>query len=147
VRGHEQAGVRPVLVISHDIFNQRSGTVIALAITASDRCDPHPAITLVEATSSEPDDLPGPGDGATTGDIFGAAIGTADDNLYLRAERDENGTGRVYRLAYEVVDASGNGTQGGAAVVVPLSRAGLNPRPPVYRPEPVAVGVTAVPPL
>ncbi len=34
VRGHEQAGTRPVLVISHDIFNQRSGTVIALAITS-----------------------------------------------------------------------------------------------------------------
>jgi len=34
VRGHEQAGVRPVLVISHDIFNQRSGTVIALAVTS-----------------------------------------------------------------------------------------------------------------
>lgn len=34
VRGHEQAGVRPVLIISHTIFNQRSGTVIALAITS-----------------------------------------------------------------------------------------------------------------
>jgi mRNA interferase MazF len=34
VRGHEQAGIRPVLVISHDVFNQRSGTVIALAITS-----------------------------------------------------------------------------------------------------------------
>jgi mRNA interferase MazF len=34
VRGREQAGVRPVLIISHDIFNQRSGTVIALAITS-----------------------------------------------------------------------------------------------------------------
>jgi mRNA interferase MazF len=34
VRSHEQAGVRPVLVISHDIFNARSGTVIALAITS-----------------------------------------------------------------------------------------------------------------
>src|SRR5437764_6824519 len=33
VRGHEQAGIRPVLIISHDVFNQRSGTVIALAIT------------------------------------------------------------------------------------------------------------------
>jgi len=32
-RGHEQAGVRPVLVISHDVFNERSGTVIALAVT------------------------------------------------------------------------------------------------------------------
>ena len=34
VRGHEQTGIRPVLIISHDIFNQRSGTVIALAITS-----------------------------------------------------------------------------------------------------------------
>jgi mRNA interferase MazF len=34
VRGHEQAGVRPVLIISHDVFNQRSGTVIAMAITS-----------------------------------------------------------------------------------------------------------------
>ncbi len=34
VRGHEQGGVRPVLVISHDVFNDRSGTVIALAITS-----------------------------------------------------------------------------------------------------------------
>ena len=34
VKGREQAGYRPVLVISHDIFNQRSGTVIALAITS-----------------------------------------------------------------------------------------------------------------
>ena len=34
VRGREQAGTRPVLIISHDVFNQRSGTVIALAITS-----------------------------------------------------------------------------------------------------------------
>lgn len=34
VRGHEQGGVGPVLVISHDVFNDRSGTVIALAITS-----------------------------------------------------------------------------------------------------------------
>jgi mRNA interferase MazF len=34
IRGNEQAGHRPVLVISEDIFNERSGTVIALAITS-----------------------------------------------------------------------------------------------------------------
>ena len=33
VRGREQAGHRPVLVLSHDIFNARSGTVIAVALT------------------------------------------------------------------------------------------------------------------
>jgi mRNA interferase MazF len=34
VRGHEQAGLRPVIILSHDIFNERSGTVIAIAITS-----------------------------------------------------------------------------------------------------------------
>lgn len=34
VRGHEQAGQRPVLVLSHDVFNERSGTVIAVALTS-----------------------------------------------------------------------------------------------------------------
>jgi mRNA interferase MazF len=33
-RGHEQAGMRPVLILSHDVFNERSGTVIAIAITS-----------------------------------------------------------------------------------------------------------------
>ena len=33
-RGHEQAGLRPVLVLSQDVFNERSGTVIALALTS-----------------------------------------------------------------------------------------------------------------
>lgn len=35
-RGHEQAGTRPVLVISHDVFNDRSGTVIAVAMTSQE---------------------------------------------------------------------------------------------------------------
>jgi mRNA interferase MazF len=33
-RGREHAGLRPVLILSHDIFNERSGTVIAVAITS-----------------------------------------------------------------------------------------------------------------
>ena len=33
-RGHEQAGLRPVLILSQDVFNERSGTVIALALTS-----------------------------------------------------------------------------------------------------------------
>jgi mRNA interferase MazF len=33
-RGREQTGRRPVLIISQDVFNERSGTVIALAITS-----------------------------------------------------------------------------------------------------------------
>lgn len=34
VRGREQGGMRPVVIISQDIFNERSGTVIAMAITS-----------------------------------------------------------------------------------------------------------------
>jgi mRNA interferase MazF len=33
-RGHEQGGLRPVVIISEDVFNARSGTVIAMAITS-----------------------------------------------------------------------------------------------------------------
>ena len=33
-RGREQAGQRPVLILSQDVFNDRSGTVIAVALTS-----------------------------------------------------------------------------------------------------------------
>ena len=33
-RGREQAASRPVLILSHDVFNERSGTVIAVALTS-----------------------------------------------------------------------------------------------------------------
>jgi mRNA interferase MazF len=33
-RGNEQSGKRPVLVLSADVFNERSGTVIAVALTS-----------------------------------------------------------------------------------------------------------------
>jgi len=39
VRGREQAGLRPVLILSQDVFNERSGTVIAVALTGQ----PQPA--------------------------------------------------------------------------------------------------------
>lgn len=33
-RGNEQAGRRPVLILSENVFNERSGTVIAIALTS-----------------------------------------------------------------------------------------------------------------
>ena len=51
VRGHEQAGIQPILIISHDIFNARSGTVIALAITSQPQAAGFP-LTL-EITSAK----------------------------------------------------------------------------------------------
>lgn len=33
-RGRERAGLHPVLILSQDVFNERSGTVIAMALTS-----------------------------------------------------------------------------------------------------------------
>lgn len=35
-QGHEQSGRRPLIVLSHDVFNERSGTVIACALTSQE---------------------------------------------------------------------------------------------------------------
>jgi mRNA interferase MazF len=49
VRGHEQGGMRPVVVISHDLFNERSGTVIAMAITSQPQRAGYPLTWQVPA--------------------------------------------------------------------------------------------------
>jgi mRNA interferase MazF len=33
-QGSEQTGKRPVLILSHNVFNEKSGTVIAVALTS-----------------------------------------------------------------------------------------------------------------
>jgi len=33
-RGREQSGLRPVLILIHDVFNDRSGTVMTVTITS-----------------------------------------------------------------------------------------------------------------
>ena len=40
--GREQSGVRPVLIISEDLFNEKSGTVIAMAITSQEQKAAYP---------------------------------------------------------------------------------------------------------
>lgn len=35
-RRHEQSGQRPVLILSADVFNERSGTVIAVVLTSQE---------------------------------------------------------------------------------------------------------------
>lgn len=37
VVGREQSGERPVLILSNDIFNERSGTVIAMALSSQEQ--------------------------------------------------------------------------------------------------------------
>ncbi|MGD0382060.1 MAG: type II toxin-antitoxin system PemK/MazF family toxin [Thermoguttaceae bacterium] len=49
-RGHEQSGLRPVLIISHDVFNERSGTVIALAVTSQESRAGFPLTMEIKST-------------------------------------------------------------------------------------------------
>ena len=52
-RGREQAGQRPVLILSHDVFNERSGTVIAVALTSQEPRAGFP-LTLASTASGLP---------------------------------------------------------------------------------------------
>jgi mRNA interferase MazF len=51
VRGREQGGRRPVFVISEDVFNARSGTVIAMAITSQPQRAGFPLTLELTATT------------------------------------------------------------------------------------------------
>jgi mRNA interferase MazF len=50
VQGREQSGRRPVVVLSEDVFNERSGTVIAVAVTSREPAAGFPL--TVEITSA-----------------------------------------------------------------------------------------------
>ena len=100
---------------------------VVSTVNASDTCGT-PDIVLRAVTSSEPDDAPGGSDGATTGDIREADVGTMDLQCYLRAERDENGTGRTYTILYEAIDAVGLRSTASTLVTVPLQRVRVKPR-------------------
>ena len=49
-KGHEQAGRRPVLILSHEVFNDRSGTVIAMALTSQPQKAGFPLTLALSAT-------------------------------------------------------------------------------------------------
>jgi mRNA interferase MazF len=50
-RGHEQSGRRPVLILSQDVFNARSGTVIAVALTSQPQKAGFPLVSELSAVS------------------------------------------------------------------------------------------------
>jgi hypothetical protein len=78
-------------------------------VSASDACDPNPAIHLVSVDCSEPDPA----------SFDGADLGAADFDLRLKSERSGGAPGRVYTICYEAVDAAGNRAQRCENVVVP----------------------------
>jgi hypothetical protein len=108
-----------------------------------DVCDPEGVrVELVSVTSSEPDDVTGTSDGATSADIQSADIGTSDPTVLLRAERLGTGSGRVYELYYRAIDSSGNATPAFGVVTVPHDQ-GQGPEPLLMRLEPTSSGVTS----
>lgn len=51
VRGREQAGRRPILVLSQDVFNERSGTVIAVVLTSQEPAVGYPLALEVRSVA------------------------------------------------------------------------------------------------
>jgi hypothetical protein len=96
--------------------------LVAVNVTATVDGTAVNGFTLTSATSSEPDDAKGGGDGNTTGDIAGWDVGTGDTSGFLRAERDGSGPGRVYTLTYAGTDRAGNALTCTATVTVPHDR-------------------------
>ena len=88
------------------------------SIDTSDSGDPSPSVDLVSVTSNEPDNAPGGGDGNTTNDV----VIVDQDTFRLRAERNGNGTGRIYTITYRATDACGNTTVRSDTVTVPVHR-------------------------
>lgn len=89
---------------------------ITAAITVRDDRDPRPRVWIESITSNEADS--GRGSGKRGGDIQR----TADGRVFLRAERNGNGTGRIYTITYVAADASGNSTRKAVVVSVPHDR-------------------------
>jgi uncharacterized repeat protein (TIGR01451 family) len=98
---------------------------IAVTITVTDNCDPHPSVKLVSVVSNEPE-TGFLGNGDKGPDIEGAAIGTDDRAFSLRSERGtgRGSTGRVYTITYRATDVSGNVRDVTATVTVPTSNSG-----------------------
>lgn len=99
--------------------NHKYVTVEAATLVSDDR-DPSPTVELVSLTSNEPDDAPGDADGNTRNDI----VIVDDDTFQLRAERSEDGTGRIYTITYQATDACGNVTLATATIEVPVDLQG-----------------------
>ena len=113
----------PTLTIelSRDLLWPATHRMMAIhaSAIARDACGPG-TVSLVSIVSNEPEDAPGPGDGFTSPDIADAALGTADFDFKLRAERLDLGNGRLYTISYLAADPSGNSSMIETRVAVPV---------------------------
>lgn len=50
IRGHEQSGMRPCVIISGSVFNQKTGTAVVCPITSKDKRDFYFRIAILTPT-------------------------------------------------------------------------------------------------
>lgn len=88
--------------------------VVARGASASDVCDPAPALRFA-ITSDEPEN--GLGDGDTAPDWAVQAAGASVADVLVRAERSGLGNGRVYTIIATATDRAGNGSSAASGTV------------------------------
>jgi hypothetical protein len=89
--------------------------MVAVTITAvvTDNLDPAPLTRIIAVASNEPLNGNGDGNTATDWEI------TGNLTLMVRAERAGGGSGRIYTITVECLDAAGNRSTGAVTVTVP----------------------------
>ncbi|HYH96301.1 DUF5011 domain-containing protein, partial [Hyalangium sp.] len=96
---------------------------LADCVTASDTCDGYALVnngTIISIFSDESEDAPGSSDGSTLEDI----VITGRSSFKVRAERQDEGDGRVYGVAFELKDQTGNVRPGLCRIRVPATESG-----------------------
>ncbi|MGH7596736.1 MAG: FlgD immunoglobulin-like domain containing protein [bacterium] len=99
-------------------------TISQCVVSVQDGCGgsiPASSVVITKATSDEPDDAPGGGDGNTVNDIV---IAGDCKSAQLRSERQGSGNGRVYTIHLSVKDGNGNIGTATCLVTVPKSQNG-----------------------
>lgn len=86
---------------------------VTIAATVTDAADPAPGTRILGVTANEPITAPGSGHTAADWEITGPLT------LKLRAERSGHADGRIYTIAIESRDATGNTTVSNVTVTVP----------------------------
>jgi hypothetical protein len=95
---------------------------LADCMTAGDTCDGYALAnngTILSIYSDEPEDVQGDSDGNTQEDIVITGLST----FKVRAERQREGDGRVYGVAFELKDKTGNVRSGLCRIRVPVNDA------------------------
>lgn len=110
------------------VLTKANHDLVLVTLSPADRAGPLPtAIVVTGVTQDEP--VTGRGDGTTPD----AVRALRPDQVYVRAERNPQGDGRVYRIAYTALDGSGRSCPGTSTVQVPRQGSdSVDSAPPSY---------------